>query len=155
MKFPSFTLLNGTANFTFFQYVGVRNPNRYGFSHYDSSLQLFSATAGPLGFLYIPAGNIAAGRTQFMSATFDVKSFRLPADVGSGTGTGTVPGPGPTTELETRMKLVGSVKVLKVFSHHVEKEAQCRVTIQDDSVFVRVSANYAVSVSVSVSDLGN
>ncbi|XP_021760224.1 uncharacterized protein LOC110725060 [Chenopodium quinoa] len=129
MKFPSFTLVNGTANFTFFQYVAVRNPNRYSFSHYDSSLQLFSSSAGPLGFMYIPAGSIAAGRTQFMSATFDVKSFQLPANVGNA-GAGPVPGSGPIMELETRMKLVGSVKVLKVFAHHVEKGAKCRVSIQ-------------------------
>ncbi|KMT20299.1 hypothetical protein BVRB_1g003020 [Beta vulgaris subsp. vulgaris] len=132
MKFPSFSLLNGTANFTFFQYVAVRNPNRYDFSHYDSSLHLFSSSAGPLGFMYIPAGRIAAGRTQFLSATFDVKSFPLPPDVGlaGGPPVGPGSGPGPTIELETKMKLVGSVKVLKVFAHHVEKGAQCRVTIQ-------------------------
>lgn len=83
--------------------------------------------------MYIPAGHIPAGRTQFMSATFDVKSFQLPPDVAgitSGSGVGPIPGPGPTMELETRMKLVGSVKVFKVFAHHVEKGAQCRVTIQ-------------------------
>ena len=76
--------------------------------------------------MYIPAGNIAAGKTQYMSATFDVKSFTLPPDSASGPQGG----PGPSLELVTKMKLVGSVKVLKVFAHHVEKGAKCRVSIQ-------------------------
>ncbi|XP_057532191.1 uncharacterized protein LOC130810230 [Amaranthus tricolor] len=130
MKFPAFSLLNNTANFTFFQYVAVRNPNRYAFSHYDSSLQLFSDSTGPLGFIYIPAGSISAGRTQYVSATFDVKSFPLPPNVGQVNGPVSGPVPGPMMELETRMKLVGSMKVLKVFAHHVEKGTQCRVSIQ-------------------------
>lgn len=130
MKFPVFSLHNGTANFTFFQYVAVRNPNRYSFSHYDSSLQLLSSATGPVGFIYIPAGNIAAGRTQYMSATFDVRSFPVPPEAAE-MAADTAMGPGaPTMELESRMKLVGTVKVLKLFAHHVEKGATCRVTLQ-------------------------
>ncbi|GAB4861587.1 hypothetical protein Ancab_036780 [Ancistrocladus abbreviatus] len=141
LKFPAFSLSNGTVNFTFFQYVAVRNPNRYSFSHYDSSLQLYYS-GSQVGFIFIPAGQIAPGRTQFMSATFDVRSFPVgvvqptagavttTATGLSGGGSGSGIGIGPTFELESRMKLVGSVRVLMVFAHHVESRATCMVTIE-------------------------
>lgn len=76
-----------------------------------------------------------------MSAKFSVQSFPLPAraaDVvqvgGNGAAVGPVPGPvvgvGPTMEIETRMKLVGRVRVLKVFTHKVESGISCGVAIQ-------------------------
>ncbi|XP_074265035.1 uncharacterized protein LOC141587448 [Silene latifolia] len=135
MRFPSFTVHTTDANFTFIQYAAVRNPNRYSFSHHGSSLQLISASAGPVGSIYIPAATIAAGRTQFVSATFLVKSFPV-GDAAQGAGvsavadSGSVVGPGPNMELETRMTLVGSVKVVQVFSHHVEVSARCRVSVR-------------------------
>lgn len=69
-----------------------------------------------------------------MSATFDVKSLPVPPETvevaADGSGGGPTSGPGPTMELESRMKLVGTVKVMKVFAHHVEKGTRCRVTVQ-------------------------
>ena len=68
-----------------------------------------------------------------MSATFDVRSFPVPPEAAAmavATTVGPASPPGPTMELESRMKLVGTVKVLKVFAHHVEKGATCRVTLQ-------------------------
>lgn len=44
-----------------------------------------------------------------------------------------VGGVGPAVaamEIETRMKLVGKVRVLKVFMHKVESRARCRVDIR-------------------------
>ncbi|KAK9048137.1 hypothetical protein SSX86_032900 [Deinandra increscens subsp. villosa] len=43
VQFPTFSISNGTVNFTFFQFVSVTNPNREAFTHYDSSLQLTPA----------------------------------------------------------------------------------------------------------------
>ncbi|GAB2271816.1 hypothetical protein Dimus_006647 [Dionaea muscipula] len=136
VKFPAFSLSNGTLNFTFFQYVSVRNPNRYSFSHYDSSLQLYYS-GSQLGFMFIPAGDIAPGRTQYLSATFDVRQCPLgqlqqqpPAPNTVETVSGAAGGAGPPTmELESRVKLAGNVKMLKVFAHRVESKASCRVTI--------------------------
>ncbi|KAK2992376.1 hypothetical protein RJ640_018295 [Escallonia rubra] len=49
---PTFSVANGTVDFTFLQYVTVSNPNRDAFTHYDSSLQLaYSGT--PVGFIFI------------------------------------------------------------------------------------------------------
>ncbi|GAB4844603.1 hypothetical protein Ancab_038003 [Ancistrocladus abbreviatus] len=136
VKFPAFSLSNGTVNFTFFQHVAVLNPNRYPFSHYDSSLQLYYS-GSQVGFMFIPAGQIPPGRTQYMSATFNVRSFPVaPMQSASGATTATAVsggggiGMGPTLELESRMKLVGTMKVLMVFAHHVESRASCRVTIE-------------------------
>lgn len=117
VQFPTFSMSNNTINFTFFQYVTVSNPNRDTFTHYDSSLQLaYSDT--PVGFIFIPAGRIDGGRTQHMSAKFDVESFPVTSAVGS------------KMEIESQMKLVGRVRVLKVFSHKVENHVKCRVAIE-------------------------
>ncbi|KAI4315539.1 hypothetical protein L6164_028337 [Bauhinia variegata] len=134
VQLPSFSVANGTVNFTFSQYGSVRNPNRAAFSHYDSSLQLLYS-GSQVGFMFIPAGNIDAGRTQYMAATFSVQSFPLstPTSLGpslSNDGNG-ISGLriGPTLEIESRMKMAGRVKVLHFFSHHVEAKAGCRVAI--------------------------
>lgn len=151
VQFPTFSVSNGTVNFTFFQYVTVTNPNRDEFTHYDSSLQLVSSGQS-VGLVFIPAGRINGGGAQHMSAKFNVQSYPLPAAVaarisalsssasteiggsGSGSGGGVVGvGPttaGPTMEIETRMKLVGRVRVLKVFTHRVESEVKCGVMIE-------------------------
>ncbi|XP_010545148.1 PREDICTED: collagen alpha-1(XXI) chain-like [Tarenaya hassleriana] len=76
VQLPSFAVSNNTANFTFSQYVSVRNPNRAVFSHYDSSIQLLYS-GRQVGFMFIPAGKIDSGRTQYMAATFTVNSFSL------------------------------------------------------------------------------
>ncbi|KAI0524380.1 hypothetical protein KFK09_003747 [Dendrobium nobile] len=78
INLPQFSSVNGTARFYFAQYAAVRNPNRAAFSHYDSSLQVLYA-GGQIGFMYIPAGEIAGGQTVYMSASFPIKSFPLVA----------------------------------------------------------------------------
>ncbi|KAK7307909.1 hypothetical protein VNO77_41379 [Canavalia gladiata] len=125
VQLPSFSVTNGTVNFTFSQYASVRNPNRGTFSHYDSSLQLLYY-GRQVGFMFIPAGKIDAGRTQYMAATFTVQAFPL------GFGPTFINGPsnvGPTMEIESRISMAGRVRVLHLFSHHVEAKALCRVAI--------------------------
>lgn len=131
IQLPSFAVSNGSVNFTFSQYASVRNPNRALFSHYDSSLQLlYSGTQ--VGFMFIPAGKIDAGRTIFMAASFSVQSFPIstPSNLGPTMADG-LNGLriGPTMEIESKMEMAGRVKVLHFFSHHVEAKADCRVAI--------------------------
>ncbi|KAI6702019.1 hypothetical protein NL676_011155 [Syzygium grande] len=78
VQLPSFSIANNTVNFTFSQYVSVENPNKAVFSHFDSSIQLLYA-GNRVGFMFVPAGKIAAGRVQYMAATFAVESFPLSA----------------------------------------------------------------------------
>ncbi|XP_057810007.1 uncharacterized protein LOC131024518 [Salvia miltiorrhiza] len=115
VQLPAFSLSNSTVTFTFSQYVTLNNPNRAAFSHYDSSLQLLHA-GRQVGFMFIPAGKIDAGRTQYMAATFSVQSFPLSL-------------PGPTMELESRLEMAGRVRVLHLFNHHVGARADCWVSI--------------------------
>lgn len=137
VQFPTFSVSNGTVNFTFFQYVTVSNPNRDEFTHYDSSLQLVSS-GQPVGLVFIPAGRIDGGGAQHMSAKFNVQSYPLPSAVAARVSAlssstesgGGVVGVGPTMEIETRMKLVGRVRVLKVFTHRVESGVKCGVVIE-------------------------
>ncbi|EEF51362.1 uncharacterized protein LOC8288025 [Ricinus communis] len=143
VQLPSFSVSNNTVNFTFSQYVSVKNPNRATFSHYDSTLQLLYS-GSQVGFMFIPAGKIESGRTQYMAATFAVQSFPLSSspdaavNVGpafTGSGFPGVPGSsngfrvGPTMEIESRIQMVGRVRVLHIFTHHVEAKAECRVAI--------------------------
>ncbi|KAF8033378.1 hypothetical protein BT93_D2093 [Corymbia citriodora subsp. variegata] len=88
VQLPSFSMANNTVNFTFSQYVSVENPNKAVFSHFDSSIQLLYA-GNQVGFMFVPAGKIAAGRMQYMAATFAVESFPLSAN----------PNPNPTVAL--------------------------------------------------------
>ncbi|KAH7859512.1 hypothetical protein Vadar_002041 [Vaccinium darrowii] len=135
VQFPKFSVSNGTFNFTFFQFVSVTNPNRDSFTHYDSSLQLVYS-GSQVGVVIIPAGEIGGGRTQRMSAKFDVEEYPVAATAGGGVAAVSeegVGGVGPAVaamEIETRMKLVGKVRVLKVFMHKVESRARCRVDIR-------------------------
>ncbi|KAL3844468.1 hypothetical protein ACJIZ3_001871 [Penstemon smallii] len=128
---PSFSVINSSVNFTFSQYVTVTNPNRAVFTHYDSSLQLLHA-GNQVGFMFIPAGKIAAGRTQFMAATFSVRSFPLSLSgqpqsvVTDGINGFRV---GPSMEVESRIQLAGRVRVLHFFTHHVEAKSDCRVAV--------------------------
>ncbi|KAB1215456.1 hypothetical protein CJ030_MR4G010533 [Morella rubra] len=144
VQLPSFSISNGTVNFTFSQYVAVSNPNRATFSHYDSTLQLLYS-GSQVGFMFIPAGRIDAGRTQYMAATFAVQSFLLtgPQTVGvvgptypDVVGAGGVGGGGgggfrigPTMEIESRMEMAGRVRVLHFFTHHVDTRSGCKVVI--------------------------
>lgn len=92
-----------------------------------------------MGLVFIPAGKIDGGRTQHMSAKFDVQSYPLPAKLKADVSGGVIPttvngvGAGPTMEVETRMKLVGRVRVLKVFTHRVDSGVKCGVMIQVSS----------------------
>ncbi|KAL8458112.1 hypothetical protein ACS0TY_035010 [Phlomoides rotata] len=133
VQLPAFSVTNSTVNFTFSQYATVNNPNRAVFTHYDSSLQLLHA-GNQIGFMFIPAGKIAAGRTQYMAATFSVKSFPLSVSgqpLTMGPAVLPIDGPrvGPSMEVESRLEMAGRVRVLHFFTHHVEARADCRVSI--------------------------
>ncbi|KAK2439199.1 Late embryogenesis abundant (LEA) hydroxyproline-rich glycoprotein family [Trifolium repens] len=136
VQLPSFSVTNGTVNFTFSQYASVRNPNRAAFSHYDSSLQILYS-GSQVGFMFIPAGEIDAGRTQYMAATFSVQSFPLSAPQNMGPTLANGDGVGfnfglrvqPTMEIETKLEMVGRVRVLHFFSHRVMVRTGCRVAI--------------------------
>ncbi|KAG8375117.1 hypothetical protein BUALT_Bualt10G0067000 [Buddleja alternifolia] len=141
IQLPAFSVANSTVNFTFSQYVTIHNPNRVVFAHYDSSLQLLYA-GNQVGFMFIPAGKIRPGKTQYMAATFSVKSFPLsvtgqPVTVGP-TGPVGVSGfrVGPSMEIESKLEMAGRVRVMHFFTHHVETKAECRVvvTVGDGSV---------------------
>ncbi|KAI3468599.1 hypothetical protein Pfo_025262 [Paulownia fortunei] len=134
VQLPAFSVANSTVNFTFSQYVTVNNPNRAVFTHYDSSLQLLYA-GSQVGFMFIPAGKIGPGKTQYMAATFSIQSFPLsvagqPENVGPNVTDG-LSGfrVGPSMEIESRLEMVGRVRVLHFFTHHVEAKAECRVAI--------------------------
>ncbi|KAK6117502.1 hypothetical protein DH2020_048759 [Rehmannia glutinosa] len=135
VQLPAFSAVNSTVNFTFSQYVTVNNPNRAVFTHYDSSLQLLHG-GSQVGFMFIPAGKIGPGKTNYIAATFSVRSFPLsvsgqPEEMGP-TGTdGLVSGlrDGPSMEIESRIEMAGRIRVLHFFTHHVEAKAECRVAI--------------------------
>ncbi|KAL9678061.1 hypothetical protein QQ045_015900 [Rhodiola kirilowii] len=118
VQLPSFSITNNTASFTFAQYITVRNPNRAVFAHYDSTMQLVYS-GNQVGFIFVPAGKIDAGRTEYMAATFKVESFPIGA-VGNGA----------TLEIESRMEMVGRVRVLHFFMHRVEVKTECRVAVR-------------------------
>ncbi|XP_050907340.1 uncharacterized protein LOC127120822 isoform X3 [Lathyrus oleraceus] len=127
VQLPSFSLTNNgtSANLTFSQYASVRNPNRGTFSHYDSSFQLL-CYGRQIGFMFVPAGKINARRTEYMAATFTVQSLPLGLEGNSSDGVNRV---GPTMEIESTIEMAGRVRVLNLFSHHVEAKAECRVAI--------------------------
>ncbi|KAJ4732165.1 hypothetical protein LUZ62_086960 [Rhynchospora pubera] len=117
VQLPGFASSNGSASFTFAQLAAVRNPNRNMLSHYDSSLVVLSRPQNQVaGFMFIPAGQIEGGRTQYMSASFNVAGFP-------------VTGNAEVVEVESRMKLKGRVEVLKFFMHHVETTKLCTVSV--------------------------
>ncbi|XP_052194442.1 uncharacterized protein LOC127802589 [Diospyros lotus] len=125
VQLPTFSSSNGTANFTFFQYVSVTNPNRDAFTHYDSSLRLLHS-GRQVGLVFIPAGQIDGGRTQRMSAKFDVERYPLPLGSGGGGGDQKM----MMMEIETRMEVSGRVRVLRLLTHRVESRARCRVAVE-------------------------
>ncbi|KZV31759.1 hypothetical protein F511_00563 [Dorcoceras hygrometricum] len=134
VQLPAFSAANSTVSFTFSQYVTISNPNHAAFTHYDSSLQMLYA-GNQVGLLFIPAGKISGGRTQYMAATFSVKSFPLTVPVQQQSVGPAVPNGhigfefGPGMEVETRLELAGRVNFLHFFTHRVEARAECRVAI--------------------------
>ena len=69
-----------------------------------------------------------------MSAKFAVQAFPIPARQPPMTpeaiGGSELGMEGPTMEIETRMKLVGRVRVLKIFTHRVDSAVNCGVVIE-------------------------
>ncbi|KAG5228236.1 hypothetical protein OIU76_017711 [Salix suchowensis] len=141
VQLPSFSVSNNTVNFTFSQYVSVKNPNRAVFSHYDSTLHLLYSSS-QVGFLFIPAGKIDAGQTRNMAVTFSVDSFPLSASPDAAVHVGPAfnegggqPGfnngfrVGPSMEIESRIQMAGRVRVLHFLTHHLETKVRCRVAI--------------------------
>ncbi|CAN1138717.1 hypothetical protein LINPERHAP2_LOCUS10862 [Linum perenne] len=134
---PSFFPSNNAVNFTFSQSASVQNPNRGPFHHYDSTLQLVYS-GSQVGFMFIPAGQIGAGQTKYMDASFAVTSFPLsPAAAANPESASAAIGRvGPTMEIESRIRFVGRIRVLNLFAHHVEARSRCRaaVSVSDGSV---------------------
>ncbi|BAF16909.1 uncharacterized protein [Oryza sativa Japonica Group] len=100
VQLPSFASRNGTVAFTFQQLASVRNPNRSPLAHYDSSLRVAYA-GGEVGSMYIPAGQIDGGRTQYMATSFTVPAFAVTSSAtaaasSSPAQTITVPASGPS-----------------------------------------------------------
>ncbi|KAJ3694510.1 hypothetical protein LUZ60_009990 [Juncus effusus] len=117
VQLPGFSSVNGTASFTFAQMAAVNNPNRNILSHYDSFLVVLSRSENQVaGFMFIPAGQIDGGRTQYMSTSFAVAGFP-------------VNGGGEVVEVESRMKVKGRVRVLRFFTHHVETTKLCTIAV--------------------------
>ncbi|XP_022136750.1 uncharacterized protein LOC111008380 [Momordica charantia] len=82
--------------------------------------------------MFIPAGKIDAGQTQYMAATFSVQSFPLAAPVTTVSEGMNGYRIGPTLEIESKMEMAGRVRVLHFFTHHVEATSSCRVAIADN-----------------------
>ncbi|WVZ97145.1 hypothetical protein U9M48_042700 [Paspalum notatum var. saurae] len=148
VQLPAFAVANGTVTFTFQQLASVRNPNRSPLAHYDSSLRVAYA-GGEVGSMYIPAGQIDGGRTQYMATSFAVPAFAVAGPSGSSTAqpaTISVPASGPSPhvaaallvetqpqppvmEVDSLLVVKGKVTVLKVFTHHVEAAKVCRIGV--------------------------
>ncbi|KAI3691863.1 hypothetical protein L6452_31665 [Arctium lappa] len=129
VQLPSFYVTNTTVTFTISQYVAVNNPNRGVFTHYDSSIHLLYG-GDQVGFMFVPSGKIGGRRTEYMAATFTVEGF----PVGSGIGRTPAEGVnglrvGPGLEIEMRMEMAGRVRLLNLFTHHVEANADCKVAV--------------------------
>lgn len=143
VQLPAFTTTNGTVTFTFQQLASVRNPNRSPLAHYDSSLHVAYA-GGEVGKMYIPAGQIAGGRTQYMATSFTVPAFAVGASAAAAAQpvTISIPASGPSPaaglvqhekqpamEVDSLLRVKGKVTVLKVFTHHVEAAKVCRIGV--------------------------
>lgn len=73
--------------------------------------------------MFIPAGEIGGGRTQYMAASFTVD--KIPMVAGGG-----------DLEMESMMRLKGRVRVLKFFTHLMEMVKGCRVGMESRDVSV-------------------
>ncbi|OEL26319.1 hypothetical protein BAE44_0012661 [Dichanthelium oligosanthes] len=152
VQLPAFAVANGTVAFTFQQLASVRNPNRSPLAHYDSSLHV-AYGGGEVGSMYIPAGQIGGGRTQYMATSFTVPAFAVsgPSSAAAQPATISVPASGPAPhvtaallmdpqpqqqqqqapvmEVDSLLVVKGKVTVLKVFTHHVEAAKVCRIGV--------------------------
>ncbi|KAG8067570.1 hypothetical protein GUJ93_ZPchr0005g16356 [Zizania palustris] len=152
VQLPSFASGNGTVAFTFQQLASVRNPNRAPLAHYDSSLRV-AYGGGEVGSMYIPAGQIDGGRTQYMATSFTVPAFAVSSSSSSSSSSSaaqtiTVAASGPSPAVATALALhqqqqegtplmevdsllvvKGKVTILRVFTHHVEAAKVCRIGI--------------------------
>ncbi|KZV31507.1 hypothetical protein F511_07358 [Dorcoceras hygrometricum] len=136
VQIPSFSVVNATVRFTFSQYVTVSNPNRAVFTHYDSSVQLLYG-GSQVGFMFIPAGKVSAGKTQYMAATFSVQPIPMATAAGGVKGQSEEAGPtglsgqrfGAIMEVQSRIEMTGRVRILHFFNHHVVTRVECRVAI--------------------------
>ncbi|KAL6533601.1 hypothetical protein OROHE_013434 [Orobanche hederae] len=128
VQIPTFSAANSTANsaanFTFSQYVTVHNPNHAVFTHYDSSIQLLHGGT-QVGLMFIPAGKIGPGKSNYIAATFSVRDFPV-MSVPDGVGGFRA---GPSVELESRLEMAGRFRVLHFLTRRVEVKAECRVAI--------------------------
>ncbi|KAM1018805.1 hypothetical protein ACFX13_040994 [Malus domestica] len=123
----------------------VHNPDRAAFSHYDNTLQLIYSSS-QVRFMFIPAGKIEAGQTQFMASTFAAQLFpvfdhnrasemvqnSLGPTFGDGLSglSGTDAGPvGSTMQIESRLEKGGWIRVVHFLTHHVETKSRCEVYI--------------------------
>ena len=131
VQLPSFAVSNNTANFSFSQYVAVRNPNRAAFSHYNNVIQLFYY-GNRIGYTFVPAGEIESGRTKRMLATFSVQSFPLAAASSSQISAAQFQNSdrsGSTVEIESKLEMAGRVRVLGLFTHRIAAKCNCRIAI--------------------------
>uniref|UniRef100_A0ACD5TK65 Uncharacterized protein n=1 Tax=Avena sativa TaxID=4498 RepID=A0ACD5TK65_AVESA len=142
VQLPYFSSSNGTVTFTFQQLASVRNPNRAPLAHYDSSLRVGYA-GSEVGSMYIPAGHIDGGRTQFMAASFSVPAFPFAPSSSSSPDIITVAASGPSPaiaaverqqappviEVDSLLVMKGRVTVLGVLTHHVEAVKLCRIGV--------------------------
>jgi hypothetical protein len=143
VQLPSFAAANGTVAFTFQQLASVRNRNRSPLAHYRSSLHVAYA-GGEVGRMYIPAGQIGGGRTQYMATSFTVPAFAVaaassaqqPVTIISVPASGPSPAVSalvkqqtPAMEVDSLLVVKGKVTVLKVFTHHVEAAKVCRIGV--------------------------
>ncbi|XP_057864086.1 uncharacterized protein LOC131072077 [Cryptomeria japonica] len=118
---------NSTVNFTISVYLTLKNPNRASFNYYDSTLQL-NYEGDQIGFMFIPAGKVLSQRSQFIGITLPVEPFSAHFN----------PDYDPTQgdnntifmSLEANLKMAGRVRVLHVFTHHVQASAHCEVHIR-------------------------
>ncbi|KAL5202604.1 hypothetical protein ABZP36_013556 [Zizania latifolia] len=149
VQLPSFASGNGTVAFTFQQLASVRNPNRAPLAHYDSSLRV-AYGGGEVGSMYIPAGQIDGGRTQYMATSFTVPAFAVSSSSSSSSAGQTItvaasgPSPAvstalalqqqqheapPVMEVDSLLVVKGKVTILRVFTHHVEAAKVCRIGV--------------------------
>ncbi|XP_062180829.1 uncharacterized protein LOC133885180 [Phragmites australis] len=142
VQLPAFAVANGTVAFTFQQLASVRNPNRSPLAHYDSSLHVAYA-GGEVGSMYIPAGQIDGGRTQYMATSFTIPAFAVSGPSSAQPATISVPASGPSPavvalveqqalpvmEVDSLLVVKGKVTVLRVFTHHVEAAKVCRIGV--------------------------
>jgi hypothetical protein len=148
VQLPAFAVANGTVAFTFQQLASVRNPNRSPLAHYDSSLHV-AYGGGEVGSMYIPAGQIDGGRTQYMATSFTVPAFAVAGPASAAQpATISIPASGPAPhvtaalqlqqqpqlqqpvmEVDSLLVVKGKVTVLKVFTHHVEAAKVCRIGV--------------------------